>query len=188
MDSTTKTTSRGVGAILLLVGIAFVGMGAYVLMQSLSLGSSSDAMTILGVVCLFGLGGWTGWKGVNLIANRPRVESAAMVEPPSFFPPGSKFLAHTGPRPQDFKQGVEILNDDTTPMEFVVNSLQQHVGMDYTEALKVMLFVHNKGGILIPMPTQEEAERVTSAMMADAALQNHALKCRLVKFTDPPPA
>jgi ATP-dependent Clp protease adaptor protein ClpS len=38
---------------------------------------------------------------------------------------------------------VLLLNDDVTPMEFVVNLLQDFFGMDYDGAIKLMLRVHH---------------------------------------------
>jgi hypothetical protein len=69
----------------------------------------------------------------------------ALTAIPRFVPPG-------------FTQGIEILNDNTTPMEFVVTVLSAHVGLSRQEATHTMLAIHQCGGALIPTPSRAEAQ------------------------------
>jgi ATP-dependent Clp protease adaptor protein ClpS len=76
--------------------------------------------------------------------------------------------------------GVEILNDNTTPMEFVVTVLEQHLRMTRDAAIALMLDIHEDGGALVPMATFESAQIAAAAIQADAALKKHAFTCRAV--------
>ena len=53
---------------------------------------------------------------------------------------------------------VLLLNDDYTPMEFVVHILEQFFNKDRTEAMKIMLHVHQKGVGVCGVYTYEVAE------------------------------
>jgi ATP-dependent Clp protease adaptor protein ClpS len=74
--------------------------------------------------------------------------------------------------------GVEIFNDDKTPMEFVVNVLHDNLGLSYDSAVAVMLHIHNRGSVLLPIEDQSHAERVASAIAAKARDSGHPLVCR----------
>ena len=59
-------------------------------------------------------------------------------------------------RPPLFR--VVLLNDDYTPMEFVVDVLQRIFGMDRTKATRIMLEVHTRGKGVCGVYTYEIAE------------------------------
>ena len=82
-------------------------------------------------------------------------------------------------KPSMFK--VLMLNDDYTPMEFVVMCLKRFFGMDLEQATRVMLHVHQKGvGICGVYPYEIAETKVTQVM--DFARQNqHPLQCTLEK-------
>ena len=46
---------------------------------------------------------------------------------------------------EDSTWSVLILNDDSTPMEFVVNAIEQFFDMDRESAMPLMLRIHNEG-------------------------------------------
>ncbi len=82
-------------------------------------------------------------------------------------------------RPSQFK--VLLLNDDYTPMEFVVMVLKNFFSMDMEEATRVMLQVHQKGVGVCGIFPYEIAETKVNQVM-DAAKQNqHPLQCTLEK-------
>lgn len=82
-------------------------------------------------------------------------------------------------RPSRFK--VLLLNDDYTPMEFVVMVLKSFFNMDMEEATRVMLQVHQKGVGVCGIFPYEIAETKVNQVM-DAARQNqHPLQCTLEK-------
>jgi ATP-dependent Clp protease adapter protein ClpS len=76
--------------------------------------------------------------------------------------------------------GIEILNDNTTPMEFVIGTLVKHLGLEREDAILLMLNIHNNGGLLYPLPTLEKAEHVAAAMTSNALAHGYQLICRSV--------
>ena len=54
-------------------------------------------------------------------------------------PPGTTLLKSDGLVPRGFRHGIELLNDDYTPIEFVVTVLESSAGLRHTEAVHAML-------------------------------------------------
>ena len=76
---------------------------------------------------------------------------------------------------------VLMLNDDYTPMEFVVHVLQRFFKMDLEDATRVMLAVHQRGVGVCGIFSYEVAESKV-AQVVDYARQNqHPLQCTLEK-------
>ncbi len=76
---------------------------------------------------------------------------------------------------------VLLLNDDYTPMEFVVHVLEQFFSKSREEAYRIMLHVHQKGVGVCGVYTFEVAETKVTQVM-DFALQNgHPLQCTMEK-------
>lgn len=76
---------------------------------------------------------------------------------------------------------VLLLNDDYTPMEFVVMVLQRFFKMNMEEATTVMLHVHQKGVGVCGVFTYEVAETKVK-QVADCARENqHPLQCTMEK-------
>ncbi|MGC3980496.1 MAG: ATP-dependent Clp protease adapter ClpS [Steroidobacteraceae bacterium] len=74
---------------------------------------------------------------------------------------------------------VLLLNDDYTPMEFVVEVLEQVFGMDRSNATRVMLEVHTRGKGVCGVYTYEIAETKVAQVMAYARQQQHPLLCTM---------
>jgi ATP-dependent Clp protease adapter protein ClpS len=102
--------------------------------------------------------------------------------PSHIFPPETSLLNTEGFLPVGFHCGIEILNDDRTHMEFVVSVLQSAVGLSRVEAVRTMLEIHNKGGILLPMQSSEQSRRVAELIVTGAREKNHPLVCRAVSL------
>lgn len=82
-------------------------------------------------------------------------------------------------KPTPYK--VLMLNDDYTPMEFVVLVLQRFFRMNMDDATRVMLHVHQRGVGICGVFSYEVAETKVNQVM-DAARQNqHPLQCTLEK-------
>lgn len=96
------------------------------------------------------------------------------------FPPETALLSMPDRIPRGFTQGIEILNDRTTPADLVVALLMQHLQLDRKQALLQMLEIHNRGGLLIPLQTRAHAEEVAAAVTAGARAAGHSLACRAV--------
>lgn len=76
---------------------------------------------------------------------------------------------------------VLLLNDDYTPMEFVVHVLQQFFRMDMEEATRVMLHVHQRGVGICGVFSYEVAETKVNQVMDFARQNQHPLQCTLEK-------
>lgn len=82
-------------------------------------------------------------------------------------------------KPSQFK--VLMLNDDYTPMEFVVMCLKRFFHMDLEQATRVMLHVHQKGVGVCGIFTYEIAETKVNQVMDFARQNQHPLQCTLEK-------
>lgn len=74
---------------------------------------------------------------------------------------------------------VVLLNDDYTPMEFVVQVLQKIFSMDRSTATRVMLEVHTKGKGICGVYTFEIAETKVAQVTGLAQQQQHPLLCTM---------
>ncbi|MCC5795593.1 MAG: ATP-dependent Clp protease adapter ClpS [Chromatiales bacterium] len=74
---------------------------------------------------------------------------------------------------------VVLVNDDYTPMEFVVEVLEMIFGMDRPKATRVMLEVHTKGKGVCGVYTYEIAETKVAQVSALAQQHQHPLLCTL---------
>ena len=74
---------------------------------------------------------------------------------------------------------VILLNDDYTPMEFVVDVLETIFRMDRTTATRVMLEVHTKGKGVCGVFIFEIAETKVAQVMSYARQQQHPLLCTM---------
>ena len=82
-------------------------------------------------------------------------------------------------KPSQFK--VLMLNDDYTPMEFVVQVLKQFFSMDMEQATRVMLHVHQRGVGVCGIFPYEIAETKVNQVMDFARQNQHPLQCTLEK-------
>jgi ATP-dependent Clp protease adaptor protein ClpS len=76
---------------------------------------------------------------------------------------------------------VLMLNDDYTPMEFVVLVLQRFFKMGIEDATRVMLHVHQRGVGVCGIFTYEVAETKVSQVIDYARENQHPLQCTLEK-------
>ena len=79
--------------------------------------------------------------------------------------------------PPRFK--VIILNDDFTPMDFVVEVLQTFFGMDRENATRVMLHVHTKGKGVCGVYTRDIAETKVALVNRFSREHQHPLLCTM---------
>ena len=82
-------------------------------------------------------------------------------------------------KPSQFK--LLLLNDDYTPMEFVVMVLKRIFSMDLEQATRVMLHVHQKGIGICGVFPYEIAETKVNQVMDFAHRNQHPLQCTLEK-------
>ena len=84
-------------------------------------------------------------------------------------------------RPPMFK--VILLNDDYTPMEFVVHVLEIFFGMDHDKAEQVMLAVHTTGSAAVGIYPRDIAES-KSEQVNEYAQQNKYPLMSTIEMTD----
>ncbi len=82
-------------------------------------------------------------------------------------------------KPSQYK--VLMLNDDYTPMEFVVMVLKRFFRMDMEQATRVMLHVHQRGVGVCGIFPYEVAETKVNQVMDFARENEHPLQCTLEK-------
>ncbi len=76
---------------------------------------------------------------------------------------------------------VLLLNDDYTPMEFVIHVLERFFSKGREDATRVMLHVHQKGVGVCGVYTYEVAETKVTQVMDLAKEHQHPLQCRMEK-------
>jgi ATP-dependent Clp protease adaptor protein ClpS len=82
-------------------------------------------------------------------------------------------------RPPLYK--VMLLNDDYTPMEFVVHVLERFFGLTHAQAFDIMLTVHKKGLAVVGVFSHEVAETKVAQVMDFARRHQHPLQCTMEK-------
>ena len=80
-------------------------------------------------------------------------------------------------RPPMFR--VVLINDDYTPMEFVVEVLETVFGMERNKATRVMLEVHTRGKGICGVFSYEIAETKVAQVTSIAQQQQHPLLCTM---------
>jgi ATP-dependent Clp protease adaptor protein ClpS len=96
--------------------------------------------------------------------------------------PGTSVITKTKPqtkRPSLYR--VLLLNDDYTPMEFVVHVLERFFNKDREAATTIMLHVHHHGIGECGIYTYEVAETKVTQVMDFARKHNHPLQCVMEK-------
>jgi ATP-dependent Clp protease adaptor protein ClpS len=76
---------------------------------------------------------------------------------------------------------VIMLNDDYTPMEFVIHVLERFFSKNREEATKIMLHVHQRGVGVCGTFTYEIAETKVTQVMDFARQHQHPLQCTVEK-------
>jgi ATP-dependent Clp protease adaptor protein ClpS len=88
------------------------------------------------------------------------------------------------PKPKTKKPSmykVLMLNDDYTPMEFVVHILERFFAKSRQEAYRIMMHVHRRGVGICGVYTYEVAETKVTQVMDFARQHQHPLQCTLEK-------
>jgi ATP-dependent Clp protease adaptor protein ClpS len=96
--------------------------------------------------------------------------------------PGTGVVTRTKPKtkkPSMYK--VLMLNDDYTPMEFVVYVLERFFSKAREEATQIMLHVHQRGVGICGVYSYEVAETKVTQVMDFARQNQHPLQCTLEK-------
>ncbi|MEI6282209.1 MAG: ATP-dependent Clp protease adapter ClpS [Alphaproteobacteria bacterium] len=96
--------------------------------------------------------------------------------------PGSTVVTETKPKTQKPSlYRVLILNDDYTPMEFVVYVLERFFNKSREDATRIMLLVHQNGVGVCGVFTYEVAETKVAQVIDTARRHQHPLQCTMEK-------
>jgi ATP-dependent Clp protease adaptor protein ClpS len=88
------------------------------------------------------------------------------------------------PRPKTKKPNmykVILLNDDYTPMDFVIHVLEKFFSKNRSEATEIMLHVHRRGVGICGVFTYEIAETKVTQVMDYARMHEQPLQCTMEK-------
>lgn len=80
------------------------------------------------------------------------------------------------------KYQVVLMNDDYTPMDFVVVVLQAFFYMDFDKAVAVMMKVHHEGRAVCGVFTREIAETKVAQVNRFSRYNEHPLLCTMEKI------
>ena len=105
---------------------------------------------------------------IKLTREKPGQEAVLVVEPKT-----------RTARPPFYK--VMLLNDDFTPMDFVVQILKQVFHKDHNDAIRVMLEVHNNGAGICGVFTRDVAETKVDQVVTVSRKNEHPLQCVMEK-------
>ncbi|WP_412480841.1 ATP-dependent Clp protease adapter ClpS [Azonexus sp. IMCC34839] len=72
---------------------------------------------------------------------------------------------------------VVLLNDDYTPMDFVITVLQRFFSLDTEQATRIMLKVHNEGRAVCGVYSRDVAATKVEQVLAFARQHQHPLAC-----------
>ncbi len=76
---------------------------------------------------------------------------------------------------------VVMINDDYTPMEFVIYVLQSVFKKNYEDAKKIMLLIHNQGKGICGVFPLDIAETKANQVVEFARINQHPLECKVQK-------
>lgn len=128
-----------------------------------------------------GLGVCTMLASIEAVVDR---REFGMTDKPTFRTDSPKGEVVTKPRAKTQRPSlykVLLLNDDYTPMEFVIHVLERFFSKSREDATRIMLHVHHNGVGICGVYTFEVAETKV-AQVVDFARQNqHPLQCTMEK-------
>jgi ATP-dependent Clp protease adaptor protein ClpS len=157
------------------VGLTILAISSYAMcVAAFAAAVSRGGYLLISVAIGFGL--------LGRFCTRARRASRLRHAPSAVLSPETSLTKRDGFLPAGFRCGIEILNDNATPMEFVVSMLQSRLDMDKNDAVKTILEIHRKGGILVPMDSFDESVRIAELISAEARKANHQLICRAVSI------
>ncbi len=110
------------------------------------------------------------------------LEITAMAQSPEDGDGDTSVVTKTRPKtakPPLYK--VMLLNDDYTPMEFVVMVLEKFFQIGHSQAVEIMLTVHKRGLAVVGVFSHEIAETKVAQVMDYARRHQHPLQCTMEK-------
>lgn len=77
---------------------------------------------------------------------------------------------------------VLLLNDDYTPMEFVIHVIQEYFNKDVETAMQIMLKVHNEGRGVCGVYSKDVSATKVEMVLMHAKNEGHPLQCVMEKI------
>lgn len=105
-----------------------------------------------------------------------------------FVPAGMRFYCLPPLDGGAFEHGVELLNDDATPMPFVVRVLQEEAKLSHQDASVATALCHENGGVIVPAASLQEATDMADRISERSRREAWPLRCKAVSSPglDPP--
>ena len=122
--------------------------------------------------------GWSHTARINFMATQNPKKPDNPVSPPSVGSDDSVVLERRTQRtqpPQMFQ--VVLLNDDFTPMEFVVHVIQEFFSKDRETATQIMLKIHLEGKGICGVYSRDVASTKVDQVLQAARGAGHPLQC-----------
>jgi len=183
--------ARALAGMIVTCAVPAYGLGMYRFFRHPQWPDASQTFQVLASLWVLPLFAYVAWKGTVpnsvLGAGSAAVRrSFGIVTPaaPVVLPPQTSLLDLPELVPSGFRYGLEILNDNATPMEFVVSALSTHLGMSHNHSVQIVLSIHERGGALLLMTSLADAKKVADTITAEAAQQGFPLVCRAVSIED----
>lgn len=107
---------------------------------------------------------------------------------PLSVPQGFQFYCMPAPDRRPFEHGVEVLNDDVTPILFVTNVLHEEAGLSHGDASVASVICHREGGVIVQTATRQQAADTADRVVARASREGWPLRCRAVSGSSGIPA
>ena len=99
---------------------------------------------------------------------------------PEFIPEGMTFPCYPTPTGGNFVHGIELLNDEATPVLFVIQALHAKAGLTQRDAAVAVAICHENGGVLVPMSSIDRAMDVADQIVNYVQQESWSLACRAV--------
>ena len=119
----------------------------------------------------------TGYQRVNIVTTHWTMAADTPEDEGDFG--GALDSSPKTKRPPLYK--VLILNDDCTPMEFVIMVLERFFDLTHQESFELMLTVHKKGLAVVGVYSREIAETKVAQVLDMAQRHEHPLQCTMEK-------
>jgi ATP-dependent Clp protease adaptor protein ClpS len=124
---------------------------------------------------------WPGQQYMNDVQSFSLIKNSRNPDEPDVHRDGNGIKELLAPEETKLKPPplyrVVLLNDDYTPMEFVVDVLRQFFGMNTETATRVMLKVHTEGKGICGVYPREIAETKAVQVNEHARAAEHPLMC-----------
>lgn len=93
---------------------------------------------------------------------------------------GSQYYCLPRADGRPFEHGIQLVNDNATPILFVLEVLQAQAGLSHREASVASALCHQKGGVIVPMISLQHALEAAAKITEHAENDGWPLRCSAV--------